>query len=70
LETIVKAICPEVRKWLIRRILAASQNVLLKLSTEDEAAGNRLKLEQVIYLIDMKAVTSNTETRELTITFG
>jgi hypothetical protein len=70
LETIVKAICPKVRKWLIRRILAASQNVLLKLSTEDEAAGNRLKLEQVIYLIDMKAVTSNTETRELTITFG
>lgn len=47
-----------------------SQNVLLKLSTEDEAAGNRLKLEQAVILSEVRTVTSNTETKELTFTFG
>ena len=37
---------------------------------ENEAAGNLLKLEQVVLLSETKTVTSNTETRELTICFG
>jgi hypothetical protein len=41
------------------RILAVSHNVLLKFGIEDEAAGNKLKLEKALMLKDVKEVVSS-----------